>query len=141
MASRTFGEAPDNGTSIDPWKCWFATAPAFKAVRRGRRLGAPELALYLRRIVQPTGFHLRLRMAAENPDICRVANTLRPSFRRVVIGGKWGSFGCLPLHLIRTGLVIEPNDAYRGQGESVDDAVRRAITMLSDRVNHRLAMA
>jgi hypothetical protein len=139
IASQAFGNTPEAGASIMDWEIWFASAPAFGPVRRGRRFGTEECKLCLRRIVHPTGYKLALGMSPSDPAVSRVTDKLRPSFREVVNGNRVTFLDHLrlPLHLIRTRLVIEANQA-KGSDESEEAAATRAIRSLANRMDRRL---
>jgi hypothetical protein len=150
-AIRTFGVVPAESGSGAPdktfdWENWFETASCFSGVRSGRRLGLGEITLYLRRILQPTGFRLPLGGSEHQPDVAVVAATLAPVFRKVVLRGAigikdWPSVIC---DLIRTRLVIECVDKSRGQIDNsreagVVDAIQNTLEKLASRLEARLA--
>lgn len=139
IASQAFGNTPNAGASIMDWQAWFGATPAFAQVRRGRRLGAEEWKLYLSRILHPTGYKLTLGMSPSDPAIFRVADKLRPSFRGVVNGDGMGFLERLrlPLHLIRTRLVIEANQTKSSE-DTEEAAATRAIQSMANRVDRRL---
>ena len=138
-ASQAFGNTPEAGASIMDWQAWFGTTPAFAQVRRGRRLGAEEWKLCLRRILHPTGYKLKLVLSASDPAVFRLADKLQPSFRGVLTTSHPTFLDRLrlPLQLIRTRLVIEADHA-KGFDESEETAVTRAIEMLAARMDRRL---
>ncbi|MFZ9937796.1 MAG: hypothetical protein ACO3JG_12190 [Luteolibacter sp.] len=140
IASKAFGNTLESGASIMDWEIWFASAPAFGPIRHGRRFGTEECKLCLRRIVHPTGYKLTLGLSPSDPAVSRVTDKLRPSFREVVNGNLVTSLNRLrlPLHLIRTRLVVEADQAKVSDDSEVA-AATRAIQSLADRMDRRLA--
>ncbi len=89
---------------------WFADAPAFRKIRKGRRLGLAEASLYLRRMLQPTGLWLSFHGASfsQLPAGAKLTS-MRPLFRQTYEYDR-----VIPLQVpkalarvIRTSLVIE----------------------------------
>jgi hypothetical protein len=99
---------------------WFPQAPSFRAVRGGHRYGIPEIGLYLRRILHPTGLWLAFQETPQNAEF--MANAVRPLlplFRRV---HRYDRISPIRLpqaltKIIRTSLVLERR-APKTSGES-----------------------
>lgn len=89
---------------------WFADAPAFRKIRKGRRLGLAEASLYLRRMLQPTGLWISFQGASfsQLPEGAKLT-PVRPLFRQTYEYDRVISLR-VPKALtrvIRTSLVIE----------------------------------
>ena len=140
MTERAFGDAPGSDARLETWSQWFANASAFRKVRHTRRFGIGECQLYLRRLLQPTGFQLRLFMDAKASLLEQVIESLRPSFRNVVIIGYPQGISDrlkLPLRLIRTTLVLIAINRSNAE-ETAEEVVARAIDDLAELTNQRM---
>ncbi len=147
-ASRAFGAVPDSTSSecetLSAWSEWFDGAPFFKAVRKGRKFRIPELLLYLRRILHPTGFMIPTGRTVNDEGISRIADVLAPAFRHTNVLRTWDIRNRLNLlqRLIRTTLVIdarEKADPHQNEGNSDADAIIvAALETLAKRVDRRI---
>jgi hypothetical protein len=134
---------------------WYEQTPEFRSLRRGRRLGAAEIALYWRRICDPTG--VRVSLGGQSSKVVESAmleaiSAFEPLFRRrvtyttssFVIGLKsW-------VDTVRTRLVVFPGRSGRpgsrrqdlilegGADLSTADYAEVIADKLEDRVRNRI---
>jgi hypothetical protein len=146
------GDSP--GQILAEVERWFPEAPAFRQVRKGRRLGMDEILLYLRRSLRPTGLWLRFHGKHSDPKmIDRIVEPLIPLFRRTIRCNHVSRHN-IPLMIskvIRTSLIIESDG---GSGESlgggrivvnlsqvsdVGDARCRILDQMAARIEKRFA--
>ena len=146
-AQRAFGEVPprDSADQIDPlviWETWFSDAPCFRAVRKGRRWGTREIALYLRRILQPTGYFLSINGTLDGESRQRIEEALMPAFRARLLVDSTGWLARLRhwVPLIRTQLVIGTSAACSegGDGGNSEALIHEAIETLAARTCRRI---
>ena len=145
---RAFSDAPPpaGGECLSAWSSWFANAPCFKAVRSGRKLGLGEILLYLRRMLNPTGFFISTRGNPTDEPVLRLSKALAPAFRHAEVRGPLRIQDRLALlpRLIRTTLVIEatgkPGDSSgTHQDPDGNGGVVMALDALAARIDRRIS--
>jgi hypothetical protein len=138
----------EEGDLIENLGTWFRSAACFHRVRAGHHYGWKEILMYLRRMLQPTGVWLAFPgRIARDAQSTRLADVLRPIFRQVErvdrISGT--AFCAAWMKTARARGVCEyPGSNVGGFPgrwiihEQGDDAVKRIIGKLTDRIRSRI---
>ncbi len=128
--------------ALPAWEEWFANAPHLQPVRSGRRWGADEIVLYLRRVLHPTGFFLQMDGTAKAETIGRIENALMPAFRARIITNRsgWLARICHWLPLVRTQLVIglDANRRAEVDCDNPNELIEKTIEALANRARQRI---
>ena len=157
-AGTVFGHGlPDGEAGLEAWEEWYARARCFTALRAGRRVGAAEASLYLKRVRQPTGLWLTVLENDAAGTSGAIVDRLRPAFRRMHSCGPLGlpDLPGLVNRLVRSSLVVEHVDleptslkSLRNRFGVVLDlrenndpvsATRRVLERLATRLDKRFA--